>query len=90
MADVLFKVIPLLVDGYEKSTASVAIPVTSLVAAFTMLYTFVHAPTAVRQYCKASAALGLLSLVVFFCWNTLNTRYGRDCFLNSTAPTTTF
>ena len=42
MADVLFNVIPLPVDPYEKSTASVAIPLTSLVAAFTLLYTFVQ------------------------------------------------
>jgi len=69
MADVLFKVIPLPVDGYEKSTASVAIPVTSLVAAFTMLYTFVQRDrprSGTARKASAYFALGLLSLVVFF------------------------
>lgn len=69
MADVLFKVIPLPVDGYDKSTASIAIPVTSLVAAFTLLYPFVQRDrpqSATARKAITYFAFGLLSLVVFF------------------------
>jgi hypothetical protein len=69
LADVLFKVIPLPVDFYEKSTASVAVPVTSLVALFTLFYTFVQRDQS-RSTTTRKAVLyffiGMVSLVAFF------------------------
>ncbi|OGQ97322.1 MAG: hypothetical protein A2521_00020 [Deltaproteobacteria bacterium RIFOXYD12_FULL_57_12] len=69
MADILFNVIPLPVDAYEKSTAAVAIPLTSLVAAFTLLYTFVQRDrprSATARTAGAYFMLGLMSLLLFF------------------------
>jgi hypothetical protein len=69
LADVLFKVIPLPVDAYEKSTAPVAIPLTSLVALFTLLYTFVQRHQSRSVTARRSGLfflLGIVSLIAFF------------------------
>jgi len=68
LADVLFNVIPLPVDAYEKSTATVAIPLTSLVSAFTLLYTFVqrdHPRSVTARRAGVYFTLGLASLLLF-------------------------
>ncbi len=67
-ADVLLKVIPLPVDSYGKSTATIAIPVTSLVAAFLLLYTFVQRDrpqTTTTRKAGMYFTLGLGSLLLF-------------------------
>lgn len=68
LADVLFKVIPLPVDAYEKSTAPLAIPIASLVALFTLFYTFVQrdAQSATARRSVMFLMLGMISLGVFF------------------------
>lgn len=69
MADTLFKVIPLPADGYGQSTAPIAIPMASLVAAFTLLYTFVQRDRAQFATARRSGTfftLGLASLLAFF------------------------
>lgn len=69
LADVLFKVIPLPVDAYENSTAPIAIPVTSLVALFTLVYTFVQRDKSRSATARRSGmffVLGMASLVAFF------------------------
>jgi hypothetical protein len=69
LADVLFKVIPLPADAYGKSVGSVAIPVTSLVALFTLFYTFVQRDQSRSVTARRSGVffvLGMLSLVAFF------------------------
>ncbi len=69
LADVLFKVIPLPVDAYEKSAAPVAIPVTSLVTLFTLFYTFVQrgkSRSATARRAGLFFILGMVSLVAFF------------------------
>jgi hypothetical protein len=68
-ADVIFKVIPLPVDAYEKSTAAVAIPITTLVALYIVFYSFVRRDrVTLRVSWQASLffILGLISLIVFF------------------------
>ena len=69
LADVLFKVIALPVDTYDKSTAPVAIPVTSLVALFALFYTFVQRDKSRSATARRSGVffmLGMISLVAFF------------------------
>ena len=69
LADVIFQVIPLPIDPYEKSTAPIAIPLTTLVSVFILFYVFVQrdkvtsgtAPQAGKFF-----ILGLISLMVFF------------------------
>lgn len=67
LADVLFKVIPLPIDSYEKSTAPLAIPIASLVALFTLFYTFVQRDTqsATARRSVMFLMLGMISLGVF-------------------------
>ena len=69
LADVLFKTIPLPVDAYDESTAPVAIPVTTVVALFTLLFTFVQRHKSESISVSRSGmffVLGLISLLVFF------------------------
>jgi hypothetical protein len=69
LADVMFNVIPLPVDAYGKSTATVAIPLTSLVAAFTLLYMFVQRDRPQSATTKRAGTyfmLGLGALLLFF------------------------
>jgi hypothetical protein len=68
-ADVILKVIPLPVDAYEKSTAPIAIPITTLVGLYIVFYSFVRRDRVTPELSwQASLVfiLGLISLVVFF------------------------
>ncbi|GAB6190707.1 hypothetical protein [Desulfocastanea catecholica] len=69
LSDVLLEVISLPADAYQKSTAPIAIPVTTLVTLFTLFYTFVQRDKSqyvtVRQS-NVFFMLGLSSLVIFF------------------------
>lgn len=68
LADVLFKVIPLPVDPYGKSTAPIAIPITSLVAFFMLFYTFAQRQNPRVLSARHSGAcfmLGFVSLALF-------------------------
>lgn len=69
MADHLFNVIPLPIDGYGNDTASVAIPVASLVSFFMLFYTFVQRDKSRSATARRSGifcTLGIASLVAFF------------------------
>ena len=69
LADVLFEVIPLPVDAYGNSTAPVAIPVTSLAAIFTLLYTFVLRDKAKHITTRRAGiffVIGMAALMIFF------------------------
>ena len=69
LADVLFKVIPLPVDAYGKSTAAVAIPLTTVAALFAILYTFVQRDKYKLATTNKSGIfflLGMFSLATFF------------------------
>jgi hypothetical protein len=64
LSDILFKVIPLPVDAYEKSTAGLAIPVTTVVTLFMLFFTFVQRD---RFSSAATARSGLFFLLGLFC-----------------------
>ena len=64
LADVLLNVIPLPVDGYHKSTAPIAIPITSLVALFTLFFTFVERDKA--QFATARRSAVFFIFAMFF------------------------
>ena len=69
LADVFLKVIPLPVDPYDHATAPIAIPITTLVALFILLYSFVQRNQIDATMSRRASILfvvGLLSLVVFF------------------------
>ncbi|MCF8106758.1 MAG: hypothetical protein K9K64_14845 [Desulfohalobiaceae bacterium] len=69
LADVLFQVIPLPVDPYQKSVAPVAIPLTSLTALFILLSTFVQRYQTGLLTARRSGkyfAVGMVSLILFF------------------------
>jgi len=69
LADVLFNVIPLPEDGYGKSTAPVAIPLTSVVALFILLYTFAQRTQSRYLTLRRSGiffVFGMISLISFF------------------------
>ncbi len=69
LAGVFVKVIPLPVDPYNKSTASVAIPLTTLVDVFILFYSFVQRDrirSARSQRPGVFFVLGLVSLMAFF------------------------
>ncbi len=68
-ADVILKVIPLPVDAYEKSTAPIAIPITTLVALYIVFYSFVRRDRVTPKVSWQASLffiLGLVSLIVFF------------------------
>lgn len=68
-ADVLLKVIPLPVDAYEKSTAPIAVPITTLVALYIVFYSFVRRDEVTPKLSSQASLffmLGLISLIVFF------------------------
>ena len=69
LADVLLKVIPLLVDAYDKSTAPVVIPITMVVTLFTLFSTFVQRDrfqsVSTSRY-GMLFVLGMFSLAAFF------------------------
>ncbi len=68
-ADVILKVIPLPVDAYEKSTASIAIPITTLVALYIVFYSFVRRDRITPKLSRQASLffiLGLIWLIVFF------------------------
>lgn len=68
LADVLLNVIPLPVDGYGNSTAPIATALTSMVAVFALLYTFVQRRR-VESLTPARAGIffvvGMLSLLTY-------------------------
>jgi hypothetical protein len=72
LANLLYEIIPLPVDSYDKSTAPIAIPITSLVSVFTLFYSFVQRnkfhPTKAKQ-ARTYFILGLVSLALFFLLN---------------------
>ena len=68
-ADVILKVIPLPVDAYEKSTAPIAVPITTLVALYIVFYSFVRRDEVTPKLSWQASLffmLGLISLIVFF------------------------
>jgi hypothetical protein len=69
LADVLLNVIPLPVDPYEKSTAPIAIPITTMVSVFILFYSFVQRDkinVIMTKRAMLFFTLGLISLIVFF------------------------
>jgi len=65
----LFEVIPLPVDAYERSTAPIAIPLTTLVSLFVIFYSFVQRDNVIinqTRRAKIFFALGFVSLAIFF------------------------
>lgn len=72
LADVFLKVIPLPIDGYEKSTAPIAIPMTTLVALFILFYSFVQRDKINSTMSRKAGMffiVGLTALLVFFFLN---------------------
>ena len=69
LADILLKRIPLPVDSYGNSTASVAIPIALLAALFTLFYTFVQRDKSRSTNARRSGyyfCIGLICLIMFF------------------------
>ena len=68
LANVLFKIIPLPVDAYDRSTAPIAIPLTTLVAVFIIFYSFVQRDQVVSnptRMAKLFFSLGCVSLAIY-------------------------
>ena len=82
LANVLFKIIPLPVDAYHKSTEPIAIPLTTLVAVFIIFYSFVQRDQVISnptRMAKLFFSLGCVSLVIFILldlfWYPLRERF---------------
>ena len=82
LANVLFKIIPLPVDAYNKSTEPIAIPLTTLVAVFIIFYSFVQRDQVISnptRMAKLFFSLGCVSLVIFILldlfWYPLRERF---------------
>jgi hypothetical protein len=88
---VLFKIIPLPVDAYDKFTAPIVIPLTTLVAVFIIFYSFVQRDQVIpnpTRMAKLFFSHGCVSLAIFILldlfWYPLRERFCPELFDSTT------